>query len=170
MEHDADRLIELGRVSGLHGVLGWVRVHSDTEPRERILEYRPWLLRIDDRWQSREVETGRIHGKGLIAKLRGCEDRDSAAALVAATIAVRRDQLPALGPEEYYWADLIGIEVVTGDGESLGRVDRLLETGANDVLVVVGDRERLIPYLPGRAVQSVDLAARRMVVDWDPEF
>lgn len=165
------RLITLGRITGPFGVHGWVKVHSETDPRENIVRYSTWYLGDDDWPLPREVDKGRRHGKGVIAKLVGCDDRDAAEQLRGLTIAVRRDQLAdRLQAGEYYWTDLEGLAVVTVGGVELGRIDHLFETGSNDVMVVRGERERLIPYLWQQVVLEVDLAARRMRVDWDPEF
>jgi 16S rRNA processing protein RimM len=165
-----DRWVVLGRVSGLYGVRGWFRVHSETRPREGILDYSPWFLGRGGRWEERRLAAGRPLGKGVVASLEGCEDRDQAALLVGAPIAVRRSQLGAAAPGEYYWADLEGLEVRTVDGVLLGRIDHLLETVSNDVMVVRGDRERLLPFLRGQVVKRVDLAGGVVEVDWDPEF
>ncbi len=163
--------IIVGRVSGLFGVRGWVKVYSYTEPRENIVTYSPWYLRTEGgEWSTREVVAGHRHGKGIVAQLRGCDDRDAAAALLGAEVAIRREQLPETAPGEFYWSDLVGLEVVTREGMLLGRVDHLLETGANDVLVVMGERERLIPYIDGSVILGVDLEGGRIEVDWDPEF
>lgn len=170
---DEQDLVVLGRISGLYGVRGWVRVFSHTEPRERIVRYSPWLVRSNGpagkQWRSMEVIAGKRHGKGVVARLESIEDRDAAAALMEAEIAVHRDQLPELEPGDYYWTDLEGLAVVTTEGVALGRVDHLIETGSNDVLVVQGERERLIPYTDD-AVVEVDLEAETIQVDWDPEF
>jgi 16S rRNA processing protein RimM len=163
-------LVSLGRVGGPYGVRGWVRVASDTDPAEGILEYSPWLLERQGEWRPFEVISGRVHGKGLVARLAGCDDRDQAATLAGAEIAVPRNALAPLAGDEYYWADLVGLEVVTTEDEVLGRVDHLIETGANDVLVVHGERERLIPFTPGHAVVEVDLDRQRLTVAWDPAF
>lgn len=162
--------VVVGRVSGLHGVRGWVKVYSYTDPREGIAAHRRWT--VAQRGQAREfdVEQAQRHGSRMIAKLRGIDDRDAAAALVGAEIAIDRSALPETAPGEFYWADLIGLEVETEEGEPLGRVERVFETGANDVLVVTGERERLIPWLYGRVVTEVDLRAKRIRVRWDPEF
>jgi 16S rRNA processing protein RimM len=167
---DAEGLVVLGRVSGLYGVRGWVKVFSFTEPRDRILGYSPWLLRESGAWRERVVTAGRPQGKGLVAALEGVTDRDQARLLMGAEIAVRPEQLPELEEGEYYWRDLIGLQVATTAGADLGTVTGLLETGANDVLVVRGERERLVPFLPGRVVTAVDLAAGTLTVDWDPDF
>ena len=157
-------------MAGAHGVLGWVRVVSWCEPPENLLGYPSWYLCRGGRCGLWRVRDGRAHGKGVAAWLEGCEDRDRAQALAGATVAVRRAELPDPGEGEYYWADLIGLTVVSAAGQELGRVAALMATGANDVLVVQGERERLIPFLPGSVVQEVDLAARRVRVDWDPDF
>lgn len=170
MAAESDDLLVVGRVSGLYGVHGWVRVYSHTEPRQGILRYSPWYLKRDGRWQAVDLETGRTQGKAVVAKLEGYDDRDQAAALLQADIAIRRAQLPEAGAGEYYWTDLIGLRVVTLEGVDLGLVDHLLETGANDVLVVKGERERLIPYIPEQVVVEVDLEAGSLRVDWDPDF
>jgi len=162
--------VPLGRVGGPYGVRGWVRIVSGTQPPEQILEYSPWLLERNGEWRPFEVVSGRVHGKGLVVQLAGCSDRDLAATLTGAEIAVPRTALAELTADEYYWADLVGLAVVTTEGIDLGTVDHLIETGANDVLVVRGDRERLIPFTPGHAVVEVDMAQRRLTVAWDPAF
>jgi 16S rRNA processing protein RimM len=165
-----DEYIEMGRISGLYGVRGWVRLYSYTEPRENILSYDTWYLRRQGRWEPVAPLDGRMQGKGVVAHLKGFDDRDLAATLVGSTIAIKRSQLPEPAPGEYYWSDLIGLRVVNLQGVDFGTVVDLMETGANDVLVVQGERERLIPYTPGEAVQSVDLPGRLLTVDWDAEF
>lgn len=147
-----------------------MRVFSYTDPRENIINYRRWHLDkqgVSGEWRLAE---GRRHGKGVVARLEGCEDRDAATALVDSDIFVERAQLPPLDEGEYYWADLQGMQVVNRQGERLGRVDSLFETGANDVLVVKGDRERLIPFVSGRVILSVDRSSGEILVDWDKDF
>lgn len=170
MNQDDKQYIVLGRVTGLFGVRGWVKVFSDTDPREGIVKYSPWLIRRDGEWQGYPVEAGQRHGKTVVVKLVGIDDRDVAAKLIGAEIAISRTQLPATAPGEFYWADLEGLAVRTEDGTALGTVSHLIETGANDVLVVKGDRERLIPFIREQVVKSVDLEEGILIVDWDPEF
>jgi 16S rRNA processing protein RimM len=165
-----ERMVVLGRLSGLYGVQGWLKVHSDTEPREGIVKYPDWWVRQQGGWKRMRVEQGRRHGKGVVVKLEGIDDRDAAAKLLNAEVAVDRSELPDTAPGEFYWTDLEGLTVVCVDGTELGRVDHLIETGANDVLVVTGERERLIPYIPEQVIKQIDLEQGRMVVDWDPEF
>lgn len=166
-EPDAQRLV-LGHIDGVYGVRGWVKVFSETEPREGILRYSPWLLGTSD--APRRVAEGRAHGKGVVARLEGCDDRDQAALLVGQEIAVTRDRLPPPRADEFYWIDLEGLAVETLDGVPLGRVSHLFSTGANDVLVVVGERERLLPFTWEAVVRSVDFERRLIQVDWDPDF
>lgn len=164
---DSTRIL-VGRITGVYGVRGWVKVVSDTDPPESLLGYTPWLLGPDA--ITRGLREGKRHGKGLVALLEGCEDRDQAAGLVGQDIAVRRSQLPPPSADELYWIDLEGLEVVTVDGVGLGSIDHLFATGANDVIVVTGDRERLLPFIWGDVVKDVDFEQRRMLVDWDPSF
>ena len=160
-------MVPLGRISGIYGVKGWVRIYSYTQPRERILDYSPWLLDRAGRRRSVRVLAGRRQGQGVIARLEGCDDREAARHLMEAEIAVPRARLPAMSPDEYYWVDLIGLQVENLQGVELGRVSGLLETGAHDVLVVRNGRERLIPYVRGAIVRHIDLESGRIQVDWD---
>ena len=160
----------LGRITGVFGVRGWVRIFSHTDPRENILGYTSWYLRDGKDWEQRKLLAGQAHGSGVVAQVSGCEDRDAAMALMGRDIAVRRDQLPATQEGEFYWTDLQGLRVVTTDGDELGRVSHLFSTGSNDVIVARGDRERMIPFLWGQVVKRVDLAEGEMIVDWDPDF
>ena len=171
MEPAAEKRLLLGRIVGLFGVDGWVKVESYTEPRAHILNYRPWLLKSGDRETEFAEVRGRTHGKGLIAALPDVGDRDAAVAWIGAEIWVRRSALPKPKRGEYYWADLEELEVVTCDGVGLGKVSHLFSTGANDVMVVRdGGRERMIPFVLEQFVKEVDLELGRIVVDWDPEF
>ena len=170
MTEATDKRVELGRVSGVFGIKGWVKVHSETRPREEIGEYGVWWLQSGGEWQAFEVEASRLQGSTVVAKLEGVDDRNAAEALKGCRISVREEDLPDLEPGEFYWRDLVGLKVVTLEGDDLGKVDRLMETGANDVLVVKGERERLIPFTPGIAIQDVDIQAGVIKVDWDPGF
>jgi len=164
-------LVILGHVSGVHGLQGWIKVYSDTQPRENITTYGTLLLNEGQGWKSWKISSGRRQGKNVVLKLAGCSDRNQAELLVGAKIAIKREQLPEIDePGKYYWSELLGLAVETTEGVELGEVERLFDTGANDVLVVKGERERLIPYLWQQVVVEVDLDSNRMVVDWDPEF
>lgn len=157
----------LGRISGLYGVKGWVKVHSYTDPREAILKYGSWLLEFDGKWRSVSVVEGRRQGKTVVARLDGVTDRDVAAGFVGAGIGIPRESLPAPASGEYYWADLEGLQVIRKDGQNLGKVAYLLATGANDVLVVQGDQEILIPFVLDTVIKNVDLVSGVINVDWE---
>ena len=160
----------LGRVVGAHGIQGELRVQSWTDPAEAILDYRPWL--IDHAGERRTIEAvrGRAVDKGLIVRLPGVDDRDGAERLKGAEIRVLRAALPPPGPGQYYWVDLEGLDVFTVDGVALGRVEKVVPTGANEVLEVRGDRLRYLPFVLDEYVKSIDLDAGRLVIDWDPDF
>lgn len=159
----------MGHVAAPFGVKGWLKVFAYTEARDGLFDYSDWWLGRGDDWRPVEVEDAQIHGKALVAKLAGVDDRSAAEPLKGLEIAVPRDQLEAAGEDEYYWMDLVGLEVVNRSGERLGEVAGLLETGANDVLRVTAERERLIPFV-GAIVLDVDLGARRILVDWGADY
>ncbi len=164
---EAAKPVVLGRISGLYGVKGWVKVFSYTEPREAILGYRACLLGQEGRWEPARIAEGRRHGKGVVVRIAATEDRDAAAKLVGAEIAVARAELPAPAAGEYYWADLEGLRVLRRDGSELGIVAYLMATGAHDVMVVQGDAETLIPFVPDEIVLDVDLVSGVIRVDWE---
>jgi 16S rRNA processing protein RimM len=163
-----DGPVPMGHVSGVHGVRGWVKIYSHTRPKEAILQYQPWLLGTE-RKEVRIVD-GRRQGKTLVVLFPGVSDRDQARQYLNQEIAIHPHQLPKLQQGEYYWTDLIGLEVVCVDGTPLGKVREMLETGANDVLVVQGERQRLIPFVQGQYVTAVDLQNGTLTVDWDADF
>ncbi len=157
-----DKPVLIGKISGCHGVRGWVKVYSYTRPRENITQYRRWL--IDG--VPHKVTVAK-HGKSVIAKIEGIDDRDTAVKLVDKDIYLPRESLPAPEEGQYYWSDLIGMVVENTEGEAFGTVSKLLETGAHDVLVIKGeDRERLIPFVMNTYIKDVDLDAGRIRVDW----
>lgn len=157
----------LGRITGFFGVQGWVKVFSYTEPREAVLNYKRWLLSNKGEWQAATVAEGKRHGKTVIVRISGIDDRDQAAALIGREIGVPRDELPETDDGEYYWSDLEGLKVVRVDGSELGKVSHLLETGANDVLVIKGEQEHLVPFVRNEVVVDVDLTKGVITVDWE---
>ena len=172
-------LVDVGRITAVFGVKGWVKIHSDTEPQENIFSYSPWWIKTRHGVKPVEVVDYRPHGKGLVALIKDFEDREKAQEICQVAIAIARGQMAELDTGEYYWHQLEGLVVITefeGQVSRLGVVSRLLETGANDVLVVKGDadsldeKERLIPYIPDQFVTSIDLEAGEIRVDWDPDF
>ena len=159
----------MGRIAGVYGVSGWIKVNSYTRPRENILSYKPWYLQKDGKCTIVHLRAGRRSGKTLIANLRGIDDRESARSLVDADISIERRQLPELEEGEYYWCDLVGMAVTNRNGIALGIVKEILETGANDVLVIEGEKKILVPLTMGTHVIDVDLEQGKMQVDWEPE-
>ncbi len=166
-----DEKILLGKINGLYGVKGWLKVFSYTQPRNKIVEYKQWYLGDESNHQVR-VEQGRQHKSGIIVKLADIDDRDDAITLLNQKIWVTADQLDTLPDNEYYWFQLIGLEVFDCQNNRIGRIKDLMETGANDVLIVSGKgkQEHLIPYLQEQVVKNIDLEKKRMVVDWDTQY
>ncbi|MBT8061372.1 MAG: ribosome maturation factor RimM [Gammaproteobacteria bacterium] len=161
-------LVLLGHVSGVFGIKGWVKIHSWTNPREAIIDYQPWLL--GEKMAPVRVLDGRLQGKTVVAALEGVCDPEQAAGLRGQEIKVQRKQLPDPRPGSWYWADLVGLDVVTAGGERLGEVKEMMETGAHDVMVVKGERQRLIPFVPERFVLKVDIEQGQVVVDWQADY
>ena len=174
----ANEKLIIGRVSGVYGVKGWVKVFSETDPREGITAYNPWYIKRGahgtGEWREMLVEHSRRQAKTIIAKLTGVDDREAALLLTGAEIGIRPDQLQVLDEDEYYWRDLIGLRAINREGVELGTVLRLMETGANDVLVIgPGNntgKQHLVPWTPGEAIVDVDLELGLIQVDWDADF
>ena len=167
-DQDRKRLL-LGQINGVFGVNGWVKVFDYSRYRGGILDYPRWLLNQEGGWKEVALLKGQRHGKGVIAHLENCTGRDDAMTLVGTDIAVWSTWLSPASEGEFYWHQLRGLTVINLEGEVLGKVDHLMETGANDVLVVKSDRNRLIPYIPN-TVHKVDLENSRILVDWDTQF
>jgi len=158
----------VGKIGTTYGVRGWLKIHSYTEFGASILDYTPWYLSNEqDEWDAVEVEDGRMHGNGLIAKLAHVDTPEAARLLTGKKIAASRSQLPQLKKNEYYWSDLEGLTVIDQHGTVLGKVIHLMETGSNDVLIVKGDKEHAIPYLPGSVVLNIDLEKQEIHVNWE---
>lgn len=165
----SDGLVQFGRIAGVLGVKGWVKIFSYTRPREAIIDYSPWQIKVGAHWREVVVEEGRAQGKGIVVKLTGVDDRDQASSLVGADIAVKIASLPPLKNGEYYWSQLLGLRVVNLAGDEFGKVSHLVETGANDVIVVQNGRERWLP-VTAQVIREVDLVAGVIRVDWDADF
>ncbi len=179
MPNKRSNLVNVGRLSGAFGVKGWIKVKSFTEPKENIVSYSPWWLKTKHGVKPYEVAEYNQRNDGLVVRFNGIDDRDQAALLNLVDVAVERTQMPTLGDGEYYWHQLQGLNVNAshnGRAYYLGVVKELMETGANDVLVIspnddsIDDRERLVPYVPIVYVTSVDIDAGSISVLWDPEF
>ncbi len=165
-----DDLLIMGYVSGAFGVHGWINLVGDTEDADSLFDFDTWWIGRDGQWQAYTLVEGQVHTKKLAARLEGVDGRDAAFALKSCKIAVSRSLLPAPAADEYYWVDLIGLGVINVQGEKLGVVDNLFETGANDVIVVKdGQTERLLPFV-AHVVLKVDLAAKTISVDWGLDY
>ena len=160
----------IGRISGLFGVKGWVKVHSFTNPRDNVISFGVWIVKSRAGERRFEVETGRGQGAGVVAKLRGLDDREQARALIGADIVIERGELPECAPGEYYWTDLEGLEVRNLQDQVLGTVDHLIATAGHDIMVLASDPQRLVPFVHGRVIHEVDLEAGRIVADWPLDF
>ena len=171
----ADDLIVMGKVGAVHGVRGEVKIHSFTDPMENLFNYAVWYLRRDADIQQVKLASARTQGKGLVARIEGLDDRELARTYTGLEICVPRSELPELEQGEFYWHQLVGLQVINQQQQLLGKVDHLLETGANDVLVVrpcVGSldgRERLLPYTDD-CLQQIDLDKGVISVEWDADF
>jgi len=164
-------LVVMGRVVAPYGVLGWLKIHPDTETLDSLLDYETWSIGKDDNWRELKVESAKIHNDVIIVKLQSIDDRDAAFACKGKQIAVPRASLPKLEGEEYYWSDLIGLDVKNQQNVDFGKITDVFATGANDVIIAKSDggQERLIPYI-AQVILEVDLEAKTMLVDWDEDF
>jgi len=159
----------MGEIVGAFGLKGWVKVKAFTETPESLGVFPDWMVHTREGWRDMALEDFEVHSKGPVAKLAGCDDRDAADALRGAEVAVAREALGEAEEGTLYWVDLVGLEVVDEGGARLGEVEGLFEAGDTSVLVVKGARERLIPFVPDY-VKAVDREARRITVDWKPDY
>ncbi len=172
----SERLILIGRLTAAHGIKGWIKVYSYTDPPEKIISYTPWHIKLAGQWLEVKVTEGHKQGKSIIVHLDGCESRDDTGKYVGADIAIPASSLEPLPEGEYYWEQLEGLEVINLDEMRFGVVDQLLQTGANDVMVIkadadsIDDRERLIPFVMNKVIRSIDLETGRIIVDWDASW
>ena len=169
--NDNERRILLGRIVGAFGIRGQIKIESWTEPRDAIFRYQPWILR-DALGNERQFDgaRGKESGKHLVATFPEVTDRDVVEAMRGTDIYVLRSALPPPKAGEFYWIDLEGFRVVNLEGVDFGTVSHLFSTGANDVLFVRGDRERMVPFGEPDFVKSIDFDGGLITVDWDPDF
>jgi 16S rRNA processing protein RimM len=168
----SEEFIPVGEISGAFGVRGWMKIYSFTDPRDNILRYSPLYISLKGEWVEAKVVGGQVQGKGIVMGLANVTDRDQVIALVGSKLAIKKSQLAPAEDGEFYWSDLIGLNVVNNQQEILGTVDHLLETGAHDVLVVIDDEknERLIPFVIDDIVEQVDLDNQIIHVDWGLDY
>lgn len=159
----------MGRILAPFGVKGWVKVQPNTAAIQNLLAYRTWWIGGESEWREIEVAEAKVQGDVVVARIAGCDDRDAAASFQGKPVVVPRAALPAARNGEYYWADLIGLAVVNTESRALGNVVEVMQTGANDVLVVQGERERLIPFI-ATVIREVDAVAGVIRVDWGADY
>lgn len=174
MSHASDTIV-IGKIGAPYGVKGWVKITTYTDEKEGVFSYSPWLLGEVDKEYI--VDVWRTHNKGVVAKLIGVESRDDAESIKNLDISIKAEKLPQLTDGDYYWRDLVGMQVVTEAGYDLGAVKELFETGSNDVMLIranpndaFGQKERMVPFLFDQVIKHVDMQARTIKVDWDPGF
>jgi len=177
-----DQWVVVGKIVSAYGVKGWLKIRSFTQNEDDLFRYKPWVLKSQvstgapsSEGQEVSLEQYRKHGKGYVAHIDGCDDRNKAELLRGLEIAVKKETLPKADPDEVYWSDLEGLRVVNLEGETLGIVDILMETGANDVLSVkpcdssIDDQKRLIPYVD-HIINEVNLDDGLLIIDWNAEY
>lgn len=168
-----DSHIQLGAIQGVFGIKGWLKIFSFCRPKEQILDYSTWELRISSNADIYNLQEGKLHGNGVVAKLQCIDDRTQAETLIHAEIWVAKNNLPSLAKDEFYWFQLEGLSVINVHGDLLGHVKKMMETGANDVLVVqdkADQQETLIPYVREQVVKHVDLEEKIITVDWQKDY
>lgn len=162
--------LKLGKVTGVFGVKGWLKIYANTDKKENILSYQPWYIEKNKTKQAVTLAAGKPHGKTIVALFEGVNDRNEAEDWIGCEIYIKPEQLPKLKGKQFYWNDLIGLRVVNLHNEDYGVIDQMIETGANDIVHVKGEVERLIPFVMDDVIKTVDVEAGKMIVDWDPDF
>jgi len=168
MTPEDQRYLPIGKFGKPYGLQGWLKVYGNTE--RDIAEYRPWYIQEGRNWRAVEVTAVEQRGRANIAHIEGVDTPEAVVIYTNKIIGVLRDSLSQLPEHEYYWTDLEGLTVINQEDIVLGTIDYLFETGANDVMVVVGERRHMLPFLPGQVVLDVNLQEKVMRVDWDAEF
>jgi len=162
--------IVMGKILGPHGIKGWIKIHPFTEKKDSLIDHKILMASKDEKlWQSFEVESMDVGDKFILAKFKGVDDRNTAEKLNKFFIGLDKSSLPKLDENNYYWHELIGLDVKNNEGMHFGKVDSLIETGANDVLVVLGDKEYLIPYIK-QVILEVNLETNMIRVDWQDDY
>jgi len=162
--------IVMGKILGPHGIKGWIKIHPFTEKKDSLIDHKILMASKDEKlWQSFEVECMDVGDKFILAKFKGVDDRNAAEKLNKFFISLDKSSLPKLDENNYYWHELIGLDVKNNEGMHFGKVDSLIETGANDVLVVLGDKEYLIPYIK-QVILEVNLETNMIRVDWQDDY
>lgn len=169
MTNTEAKTITIGKIGTTFGVHGWLKVHTFTELGPTILDYLPWLTqKANGAIEPLPIDDTQIKGQMILIKIKGFDNPETAKQLTNQLILIPRNQLPKLPIDQYYWSDLVGLTVINQEGFVFGKVSYLMETGANDVLVVKGEQDHAIPYLPERVIKQIDLEKKEILVDWEP--
>ena len=169
----SEEFVLVGKISGVFGVKGWMKIFSFTDPRKNILSYSPIYISRKGEWVEAKVAGGRVQGKGVVIGLVDVTDPDQVLPLIGSELAIKKEQLKPAGNGQFYWSELIGLTVTNLDDVVLGQVDSLFETGARDVLLVKDKAqkiERLIPFVMDEIVELVDLDKGIIRVDWELDY
>lgn len=164
-----NKRVIIGCLGAAFGVQGYLKVNSYTTPKTNILDYPDWQVQHQGQWQPLPIERLKQQGDGIVLKIKGIDDRDIAKTYTNDLIAINRDELPDTSSDEFYWTDLEGLTVKTTTGETLGTIIEMRDTGANDVMIIKGEKRHLVPFIDGVLI-SVDLEQQLVIVDWDHDF
>lgn len=168
--NEPEKLITVGRLGRVYGVQGWLTVHSFTEPRHQLFDYQPWLVGQEGQWQALEVTGLDQNAKHDLVRFAGYDSPESSRRLTGMWLAIPRERLPELPKGEYYWDDLIGLEVATDNGVTLGVVTDVFSNGAHPILTIQGEKTHLIPFVQPDIVTLVNVNEGRLIAKWDPNF
>ena len=166
-----DKKIYLGKITGVHGIKGWLKIQSFSSPPENILNYPSWIIDNQGEEDFYSIEQGRKQNKKIVVKLENIDDRNTAESLINSKILILRSDLPKLSNENYYWSDLVGLSVLNSEETVIGKIESLIETGANDVMVIITlkDERILIPFVMHEIIKEVNVELNYIKIDWSIE-
>ena len=165
-----NKFVVMGKVVGSHGIKGWLKIQPFTEDINTLGKFSSWFLsKNESEWKEFKIESSSIKGRTLLSKIENVNDRNEADKFKSFLIGINKIDLPVLEKGKYYWSDLISLEVINEVGFNCGVIDSIMETGSNDVLVIKGEKETLIPYLDN-VILKIDLEKKNVLVDWDENF
>jgi len=166
-----DKKIYLGKITGVHGIKGWLKIQSFSSPPENILNYPSWIINNQGEEELYSIEQGRKQNNKIVVKLEKIDDRNTAESLINSKIQIQRSDLPKLSNENYYWSDLVGLSVLSSEEKVIGKIESLIETGANDVMVIITlkDERILIPFVMHEIIKEVNVELNYIKIDWSIE-
>jgi len=166
-----DKKIYLGKITGVHGIKGWLKIQSFSSPPENILNYPQWIINNQGKEDFYSIEQGRKQKNTIVVKLEKINDRNTAESLINSKIQILRSDFPKLSNENYYWSDLVGLSILSSEDKVIGKVESLIETGANDVMVINTSKDEriLIPFVMHEVIQEVNVELKYIKIDWPIE-